>query len=97
MYKCVHATQVIGKRVFYLLVLCGNNVYAFITGDPVKRHTVDNIIVENLIQSLISGTISRNVANALLNIIYVVYYFPYVSYLLHPSSSVLFYVNCWRC
>ena len=34
-YKCIHATQVIGKHV------CGNILYAFITGDTVKRSTVD--------------------------------------------------------
>ena len=31
----MHATQVIRKHV------CGNILYAFITGDPVKRSTVD--------------------------------------------------------
>ena len=42
----MHATQVIGKHVFYLLILCGNNLYTFITGDSVKWYIVE-IIVEN--------------------------------------------------
>jgi len=37
----------------------GNNLYTYITGDPVKRYTTDNIIVVNLIQSVISGSVTK--------------------------------------
>jgi len=55
----MQATHIIWKHVFYPVVLCGNNVYTFITGAPVKQYTVDNIIMERLIQYLISGTITK--------------------------------------
>ena len=44
-HQCVHATQVIGKDVFYPFVLRVTNVYTF-------------IVMENILQPLVSGSIT---------------------------------------
>ena len=57
MYACYSSYRKTCSIQWYFV--CANNLYTFLIGDTVKRYTVDNIIVEKLIQSSVSRTIRK--------------------------------------
>ena len=52
----IHKFTKVGMCSIQWYFVRGNNLYTSITGDPVKRYVVGNIIVGKLLQSLIYGT-----------------------------------------
>ena len=90
------STQVTAKCSIQWYFICGNNLYTFIKGGPVKWYKVDKIIVEKLIQSLISWTVkkyckclSKYLSCCILLVLPAVCAMPYS----HPSSSIFSCLN----